>query len=261
MSLPWSTLRLLKKMNKLLYLLLFITLPVFAQERKPLQGRIMVGDAVVNDLFVINKKTGSEVKTKDRGDFTIDAKNGDVLVVYSNRTEVREFTVSELSFTDVPYIMSVNAKSYELNEVVINQTVTSESLGLIPKGQKRYTPAERRLKTASDFQPSLFLPPSPGIGIPTDVIINAISGRTKMLKKALKTEGKVYAIEMINGLYTEQELRDELLIPAEYTQGFIFYAAEDATCAAALKSRNDDLAKLTIANLALKYRTILQEHE
>jgi len=248
-------------MNKLLYLLLFITLPGLAQERKPLQGRIMAGDAVVNDVFVINKKTGAEVKTKDKGDFTIDVKTGDVLIAYSNKTEVREFTISELSFADVPYVMSVNPKSYELNEVVINQTVTSESLGLVPKGQKHYTPAERRLKTASDFQPSFFLPPSPGIGIPTDAIINAITGRTKMLKKALKTENKVYAIEMINGLYTEQELRDELLIPADYVQGFIFYAVEDATCAAALKARNNDLAKLTIANLALKYRAILEEHE
>ena len=233
-----------------------------AQERKPLLGRVVAGTDAVANVFVINKKAGTETKTDNKGNFTLDAKVGDVLTVYSNRTEVRDFIINPIAFTDSPYVMAVKITAYELDEVVINDVgVTSESLGLVPKSQKRYTPAERRLKTASEFKPDFFLGYMPGIGIPTDAIINAISGRTKMLKKALTTERKEFAIDKINGLYTEQEIKDELQIPQEYVQGFIFYAAEDPGYVAALKAKNNHLAKLTIANLALKYIAIIKEDE
>jgi hypothetical protein len=249
-------------MNKLLCLLLFITLPMAAQERKPLLGRVMAGTDAAANVFVINKKARTETKTDAAGNFTIDAKVGDVITVYSNKTEVRDFVINDLAFKDNPYVLSVKVTAYELDEVVINDVgVTSESLGLVPKNQKRYTPAQRRLKTASEIKPSFFLGYMPGIGLPTDAIINAISGRTKMLKKALVTENKEFALDKINGLYTDQEISDDLHIPEEYIQGFIYYAVEDAGCAAALKAKNDDLAKLTIANLALKYLDILKEHE
>ncbi|RYD86390.1 MAG: hypothetical protein EOP54_30440, partial [Sphingobacteriales bacterium] len=172
-------------MNRLLYLLLLATLPLAAQGRKALMGRVMWGNDAVANVYVINKKTGTETKTDAKGNFTLDAKAGDVLTVYSNKTEVRDFKINDFAFKDNPYVLSVKVIAYELDEVVINeQTVTSESLGLVPKNQKRYTPAERRLKTASEFKPSFMVGYMPGIVIPTDAIINAISGRTKMLKKA-----------------------------------------------------------------------------
>lgn len=248
-------------MNKLLCFLLFISLAATGQDRKTLQGRVMADESAMPYVYVINKKAGIETKTDGNGNFAIEAKNGDIITIYSNRTEVRDFIISELSFKDMPYILSVKATAYELDEVVINEQVTAESLNIVPKGQKKYTPAERRLRTATNMTPHFFIGTMPGIGVPTDAILNAISGRTKMLKKALATERKEATSDKINGLYTDKEITDELNIPPDYVKGFIFYAVEDAECAAALKAKKDDLAKLRMAALAIQYRELIEEDE
>jgi len=248
--------------NKLLYIIIILfSLPAVCQDRQNLQGHVTVGNATVAGVFVINKATGVEVKTDNNGNFTIPAHKGDYLVVYSSTIEVREFYITDLAFKEQPYAMDVKPSAYELNEVVINENISAQKLGIVPKNQKKYTVAERRLYTAGDWKPTFSIGTLAGIVLPTDFIINAISGRTKMLKKALKTETKEFAIEKINGLYTETELIEELKIPEEYVQGFLFYAVEDAACAKALKDKNDDLSKLLLMELAKKYIVLIKDEK
>lgn len=227
-------------MNKLFcILILLVSLLATGQERKALAGRVVSGDMAVAGVFVINKATAVETKSDDNGNFSILVKTGDIIVVYSNKTEVRQFIINAESFKDVPYVVSVNMNAYELDEVVVQgSTVNSQSLGLVPKGQKQYTAAEKKLFTAQDG---------------TDAIFNAISGRTKMLKKAAETEKKETVIENLNGMYTDQEVIDEFKIPAENVRDFIFYAAEDAPLAEAVKEKNNSLVKLLLIDLSAKY--------
>ena len=245
-------------MNKLVYILLLITTAVFCQECKTLQGRVMSNGALVSGVFVINKVTGTETKTDGKANFSLPARNGDRLVVYSTGTEVREFVINDESFKDMPYVLEVKTNAYELTEVVIND-INPESLGIVPKGQKQYTVAERRVKTAGEFKPTFMFFLGGGIAMPLDPIINAISGRTKMLKKALATERKEFAMERLNGIYTEEQIVNELKVPREYVQGFLFYAVEDPDCAAALKAKNNALAKLILMTIAQKYNKVIQQ--
>lgn len=227
-------------MSKLLYIfVLLVSLHALSQERKSFLGKVISGEMVIEDIFVINKTTGAETKTNSKGEFTISVKIGDQLVVYGTKTDVREFTINNLSFNEQPYVVSVDIKGYELEEVVVEgSTVTSESLGLVPKGQKQYTPAERKVYTATEG---------------TDAIFNAISGRTKMLKKAAETEKKEGVIETLNGMYTDTEITEQFNIPTDYVRAFIFYAAEDKGIAKALKGKNESLVKLLMIDLAKKY--------
>jgi hypothetical protein len=235
-----------------------MSLTVFCQERKPLQGKIVSGEVSLNGVFVINKATGIEAKTDAGGTFCVDARPGDRLAVYSPDITAREFAISAATFLEVPYVMEVNVNGYELKEVVIND-ITSEKLGIVPKGQKQYTPAERRLKTASDLNPTIGVGTMAGVSVSTDAIINAISGRTKMLKKALDTENKEFAIEKIDNIYTKEQIVTDLKIPAEYVDGFLFYAVEDAGFTTALKAKNNELAKLKLMVLAEKYISLIAE--
>ena len=245
-------------MNRLLYLLLCISVSAFAQQRKPLQGRVISGESAIVGIFVINKATGAETKTDATGNFTVPAREGDMLAVYGTGVTAREFAVNAMSFTEVPYVMEVAINAYELKEVVIDK-ITPESLGLVPKNQKQYTPAERRLKAASDLDPQMGIGTMAGVSVSADAIINAISGRTKMLKKALETENKEFAIVKLNGIYTEEQIVSELKIPAEYVQGFLYYAVEDPECAAALKTKNNELAKFKLMGLAEKYNKLIAD--
>lgn len=245
-------------MKRYLLLFLLITTAALAQQRRPLQGRVIAGDYVVTDVFVMNKYSGVETKTALHGEFTLQARPGDRIAVYGKNIEVREFVISEASFAQKPYLLEVEPKGNELQEVVIND-INPESLGLVPKGQKQYTPAERRLKTASEFKPNFMFLLMGGIAFPLDPIINAISGRTKMLKSSLATEREEFNMAKLEGIYTPQQIIEKLHIPSELVNGFIFYAVEDPECIEALRVKNNDLVKLRLMVLAEKYLALQKE--
>lgn len=230
---------------------------VAQQQRRELHGRVKSGDAVLPGLFVINNITGAETKTDSKGNFTLLVKPGDRIAVYGKSIEVREFAISEASLRDNPYILSVEISTAELEELKINY-ISAESLGIVPKGQKQYTVAERRLKTAGEFKPTFMFLLMGGISMPLDPIINAISGRTKMLKKNLATERKEFGIEGINSIYTPAQITEKLHIPAELVNGFVFYAVEDPECAEAIRVKNNELVKLRLMVLAEKYLKLQQ---
>lgn len=238
--------------NKLLICFLLICSVALAQQRKPLSGRVLSGDAYVAGAFVINKNNGTETKTDGNGNFTIQARPGDRITIYSPIIEARDFVISEASFNEHPYKVEVEPKANELNEVVIVD-MNPEKMGLVPKGQKQYTPAERRLKTASEFKPDFLFLLGGGISMPLDPVINAITGRTKMLKKNLAIEKKEFAIDKINGIYTAEQIINQLKVPPELVNGFIYYAVEDPDCAEALRLKNNELVKMRLMDLARKY--------
>lgn len=240
-------------MNKLIAILaLLLCLPVFAQ-RDTLLGRVMAGGGEAPGVFVINKNTGIEVKSNSRGLFKIAVRNGDRLVVYSTRTEVREFIAGKEWFAAMPYELEVEPKAEQLDAVVIDKSITPENLGLVPENQKRYTVAERRLKTAGEFKPTLLFFLGGGVAFPLDPILNAISGRTKMLKKELATERKQMGMESIGNIYTDEQITTELQIPAEKVQAFMFYAVENPELMQAIKDKNNARAKLELQVLAGRY--------
>lgn len=83
----------------------------------------------------------------------------------------------------------MTTKELELQEVVVNENtaITAENLGIIPKGQKKYTQAERQLATAGDFKPIMLLGLLGG-SMQLDPLINKINGRTKRLKANVEIE-------------------------------------------------------------------------
>ncbi|KGO92101.1 hypothetical protein [Flavobacterium subsaxonicum] len=246
-------------MAKLLYLLLFITTVGFSQERKPLNGRVVNGTAGISNVFVINKTLGAEVTTNSTGNFIISAKAGDKIVVYSNTLEVREFAISEACFLDNPYVLSVNYKPYELEEVTVTASaITAESLNIVPKNQRKYTPAEKKLYTAGDFK-WIDLLHILGGSMPFDPVLNAINGRTKRMKEGIATEKKETASDYIDGLYTEDEIINGLKVPKEHVQGFVYYAIENPAVAAATRADNQSLVRLLMIDLANKYVSLKQQ--
>ena len=86
-----------------------------------------------------------------------------------------------------------------LDEVKINEykDINAVSLGIISSKTKHYTPAERKLKTASDSDAQIGTNTSIGL----DPILNWMSGRTTMLKKEVEVEKKELMLTKIQNLY------------------------------------------------------------
>jgi hypothetical protein len=225
---------------------------LFAQQRSPLSGKVTSDFDTLEGIYVINKSTETSVSTTRGGYFTISARVGDTLIFSALQFEARDIVVHENDFCNDLLFVPLATRNHELDELVIidYSHINAESLGLVPRGQKQYTPAERKSATAS----SLKMNP---MGL--DPLINMFSGRSAMLKKAAEIEKMEDLMQKINYIYTEDELVRKFKIPLDYVKGFVFYIVENKHFANAIRSKNENMAKFLLAGLADKYIALLNE--
>jgi hypothetical protein len=246
--------------NKILYLLLFICTVAFPQGRKALRGVVKSGGVPVAEVFIINNKTGDETRTDSKGNFNIAARPGDKIAVYSDKTETREFVITEDTFKESPFSVSVEYKAYELDELVVDEKPSNDGYELGQKGRlAAHTPAERKAVAGVKIGPKLNDPTLQGVGINGDGIINIFTGKRKALKRALEMERKEKLIANFKGMYDEVTLTEDFSIPKEYVDGFIYYCIEDKKMATAVETNNAEAAGELMPGLALKYIGTINE--
>jgi hypothetical protein len=237
-----------------LLLIALLSLTATSQERGPVNGKILSAYDDLEGIYIINKTADITVTSTKGGYFTINAAVNDTLIFsaiqfVSKQVQVtKQHTTGETLFVKLEFIVR------DLDEVTINRykNLTSESLGLIPKGQKRYTPAERKLATAGDMA----LNP---MGL--DPLINWMSGRTAMLKKEVQVEKRERLMDKVNYLYTEEDIVTEFKIPTAYVKGFVYYIVEDADLARAIREKNDARVRFIMNGLALKYLDLIADEK
>lgn len=223
----------------------FLAFSLSAQERTPLKGKITSDASDLEGIYVINKTTETTVATTKGGYFTINARAKDTLIFSAIQFIAKQMVVEQENIDAELFFVPLETMVRSLDEVIIAKSdITSESLGLVPKGQKKYTPGERKVFTATNGVDGLF---------------NAISGRTKMLKKAAEYEKKEIFMDKINYIYTEEDIITQFKIPQEYVRGFVYFIADDPDFAAAIKSKNDAMAKFLMSKLAVQYLEIINE--
>lgn len=239
---------------KTLFFILTLCSPFLpaAQERMPLNGKITSAADELDGIYVINRNTEQMVTTARGGYFTIPAQAGDTLVFSAIQFEARELVLSATDVAQDMFFVPLKTAVHQLDEVAIidYRHINAESLGLVPTGQTQYTPAEKKLATASKSRMN-------PMGL--DPLFNAISGRTAMLEKAAETAKKEDIIEKVSYIYTEEAIVAQLSIPAEYVKGFLFYIAENKYLAKAIDENNKTMAKFLMDGLALKYLDLIRE--
>ena len=250
--------------SKIIYILFLLPIIVYAQgPQKALSGKVISGVFVLKGILVVNMNAQIETRTNSVGEFTIAAKTGDSIIVTNPGIVTKRWRVSENHFKTSPLVVTVEMnQDYVMEEIVIEKdnSLTSESLGLVPKGQKVYTPAERKLYTAGDFK-AIHLLSILGGSLAIDPILNAINGRTKQRKAEIEVEKKETGLALINGIYTEQQIIEEFKIPKEYVNGFLYYCIEDVAFADAVRQKNETLMKFLMAGLSVKYVEIIEDEK
>jgi hypothetical protein len=230
-------------MKKWVVLLLFLgTFSMWSQDRneKLLQGIIAADDALLSGIDVVNLGNEKVTFTNSKGAFSILAKADDILVFSSKSLEMRRVLIDEDDLKSGTIIVNMYPKINELDEVIVKKSPI-EGVSIIP-GQKQYTPAERKLHTATN-------------GI-LDAPINWMSGRTAMLKKEVAVERKQRLLDKIGILYEDKYYIETLKIPEIYIDDFQRYIIEDKEFTAALKVKNRTMMLFLISKLAVNYNAI-----
>ena len=240
-----------------LFIYFFIIHQAVAQTNveKWINGQVTVNNVSPLEGVNITNTSSKVMAVSDQyGHFSILAKEGDILSFsLINYEHLRKF-INKQEFNLGSIAVNLTPKTIELNEVVINKhsNITAENLGIIPKDQVKLTTAERRLQTAGEFKPIMLLGLLGG-SVPLDPLINAITGRTKMLKKDLAVERKEFLMVKLGNLFEDKYYVETLKIPEELIKGFQYYCIENPDFARSLKEKNKTMTMFLIVGLASEF--------
>jgi hypothetical protein len=224
---------------------------VVSQNDSIIKGKIIVETNDNDGITIVNISNKTNTISGNGGYFKIKAKLNDTIMFSAIHLVGKKHVVTKKDFGKDLLFIKLDIYTRHIKEIMVTNAddITAESLGLVPKGQKKYTPAERRVKTAGDWS---------GTGIngsvlTLDPLLNAMSGRTKQLKAELEVERKEFLKSKINANFDSEFIMNQLHIPEEYIEGYIFYIVEDAELKAAAKAKNKTLINFRMSALAVDY--------
>ncbi len=243
--------------SNLLLLLFFICQTAFSQTL--LKGKVISDAPNLDGIHVINLSGKKNTVTEKGGFFSILAKANDTLLFSGTQIKGIQVTLKEVDFSENLFFIKLKQHVRMLEEVYIKNypEINAVSLGIIPKGTKSYTPAQRRLRTATAPFINLDAGGMAGGSIGVDPLINAISGRTAMLKKELEVEKKERLQTRIESLYDTAFFTETLKIPAEYVKGFEMYAIDNEKLIESIKAKNKTMTTFLLGELAEKYKQLI----
>ena len=232
-------------------ILLFVSQIVVSQNDSIIKGKIIVETNDNEGITIVNISNKTNTISGKGGYFKIKAKVNDTIMFSAIHLVGKKHIITKKDFGKDLLFIKLDIYTRHIQEIMVTNAddITAESLGLVPKGQKKYTPAERRLKTAGDFNGQFGLNTAFGI----DPLINAISGRTKQLKAELEVERKEFLQYKINTNFDSEYIMNQLHIPEEYVQGFVFYIVEDEELKNAAKAKNKTLISFRMSALAVDF--------
>ena len=232
---------------------------VLSQEvpRTQLNGKVTADVSVLGGIYVINKKIEKASITNHEGSFSIEAAVGDTLLFSASQFNETTLLLTKDHFAPGILYVKVMPIMNQLREVIIRNGINAVSLGIVSKGQKIYTPAERKLYTASHLNASANAGSMMGGSISADPLLNWFSGRTKMLKKELEVEKKESYLRQLESMFATDYFVSTLKIPTEYVKGFEYYSIENERFITVLKSKNVTMTTFLIGELAIKYKEII----
>ncbi|NNT71888.1 hypothetical protein HKT18_06640 [Flavobacterium sp. IMCC34852] len=249
---------------KIIGLLLTVTVAT-AQNNivKTSKGKVVSESVDLDGIYIINLKSNAATATEKEGYFTLKVSVGDTLMFSAIQIKSKKIVVSQEDFDKDLFLVKLEPMVNKLDELVIKQykNINAVSLGIISQNTKHYTPAERKLRTASGDGISGNTNGSSGASAGLDPLFNWMSGRTAMLQKELEVERKETMLQKIENQFSMDYFVKKLKIPEEYVKGFWYYVVEDSGFVNAMNLKNKTMATFVLAELAIKYADLLKAED
>jgi hypothetical protein len=202
---------------------------------KEIKGRILENKIGISNVHIINLSAEDATISDADGFFSLPVREGDTLLISAIRYQRKTLQVSkkilESSMLEIPLEPFVNQLDevvlwpynlsgdldQDLSNVPVDEPVTAASLGLPNAHAKVRTQSERKLIEATT-----------GSGlIPLNPILNAISGRTRMLKKRLARDRAYLQTEEVRSRFSDSLFVQELRIPEIRIPDFMYFCEVD----------------------------------
>jgi len=225
-----------------------------------LRGRIICPIKELGEVNITNLRSEAFTTSNKNGSYSLFVKVGDTLQFKSMQIETKKVVIREDDLKKTLLVTQLVPQTINLAEVEIKDYshINAVSLRILSKPAKKYTPAERRLKTATDLNATASAGLMAGGSFGLDPIINAITGRTAMLIKELEVERKERMLVKIENQFGIDYFTQKLKIPNDYVRGFWHYLVEDAELVGFINEKNKGMAEFRMSKLATDYLTLLR---
>ena len=233
----------------------FTAITVKAQDSVMLSGQI-TNDSIDHEyLHILNLTLQKGTITNERGGFTIPARVNDTLYISAIQFKHKELVITSEILSRNNLQVELETEVTELEDVNISNIDLSGRLGddmNIPKVEKPFNPADAGLPVYTgpilmQEERRLYTATHAGGGIiPVSTIINAISGRTKMLKKQVAISRMEVKVQKARNLVADSTYIYQLNIPARYIDDFAHYVYEDQTKNLQIASEENPLALIEL---------------
>lgn len=241
-------------MRRYILFLSFLSVCFYANAQqvyyKSVKGAVVSNTQEVNGVYVINTTSGQATITNANGYFVMPAKEKDTLLFSAVQFKKKQLIVTKAILAKKNNIVYLEETLEELNEVVLdNRTfVTAKSLGL-PNADAVVLPQSERLLYDADHGPMFG-----GLSVNVNKLLNAISGRTKMLKKRVARDRKYLESQQMRNSYADSVFVKDLNIPKNRIEEFMLYCEYDSEFNSIAKEKNsfiiwDFLTRKSIAFL------------
>lgn len=232
--------------NSILFIVLFLFVSYYGTAQNiELLGKVQ-SESDVENIHVINKTSQRFTTTNSYGEFRISVSLNDTLVFSSIQHKLQSILIDKEIVDNKTLVVYLEEQINALDQVVVGKVLTGDILSDvgnvegepmtskkagIPSYQgKPKTQSERRLIEATT-----------GAGIvPLNPILNAISGRTKELKRRVLLEEKetlMYSIKakLSEDLFSLEPLHDD------YVMEYFYFVSETDDFLERCKNKNDIL--------------------
>lgn len=217
--------------------------PMYSQEIKLLEGQVISDSIPTANIHIVNLDLEKGTSSDDTGKFKIYVRISDTLLFSSVQFENRKVIISAADLEDDEMVVKLYPARNELQEIQVTDLKLSGHLDKdlpkvkifdrqkygIPYPEKKLTQTERKLYTANANITSRWQ--YIGVllgGVPLDVIMNDINGRTKYLKALDKQDKLQIRVQRGISLLGRTFFISELDIPENEVENFVYYCAEDS---------------------------------
>ena len=214
-----------------------------------IKGKVVVKEQSAEGIHVLNLVSEKATITNEKGEFSIEVNEDDLLVFSAVHLNYWRKSISSNDIKNSFIEVEMTVKEQKLDEVVVTEytKINAQDLGIINYKPVSYTPAERRLRTATT-------------GL-LDPLLNWISGRTKRLKKDIGIEQKEFMMIWLDDNFEDVVFTDTFKIPKEYVDGFKFYVVEDIDLAQAIQAKNKTRVTFLLGEIAQEFLNFLNNEE
>ncbi len=244
--------------NKCIFIFLLFSTMLFSQTQKRMQGKISVKNSKLDGVRVINLMTEKEAITNQNGEFFILAKPDDLLVFSADFLDYMRKIVEVEDYNKGFLEIEMTSKIIQLDEVEIYDysNINAVNLGILSRPAKQYTPAQRRLQTATRLHPTLYAGTMAGGSVGLDPLINWISGRTSMLKRALKAEEKEILLKKLENFYSDEFIIEKLKIRSIDLGRFKNYAVYDDGLINSIEKKDRSKVEFNLYRISAEFQNI-----